>query len=290
MGKKIAAMSLALAMVLSFTTCGEGAGLPSAQEIVDGATQALDNVRTYEFEIDMSLNATIESEDEPFEGTLATDSSGVFDLANKQFRMDMDLNWSATGDEEMDMEMELYLIDSTGYVMVDTPETGPVWGKEELSEADWEETVELLSLPEPHIELLETAQVKVIGSETVGGIDCYVVEITPDMEQFWEIVMQQATLGFAEELELPEITEEIFDAASYSFSMKQWFAKDTYFLTKVEMDMTLELTPEAMGYPEEQGEMTMDVTINILAYNYNQPVSIELPPEAEEATEIPTDF
>ena len=36
MGKRIVAMSLVLVMVLSFTTCGKGVELPSAQEIVDG--------------------------------------------------------------------------------------------------------------------------------------------------------------------------------------------------------------------------------------------------------------
>ncbi|MBA7619459.1 hypothetical protein ES703_26798 [subsurface metagenome] len=284
MGKRIVAMSLVLVMVLSFTTCGKGVELPSAQEIVDGAIQALDNIRAYEFEIAMSMDVTGEAEGEAFEMTMVTDSSGAFDLANRQMRMDMAMSVVLPGEDEVDMEIELYLIDSTGYIMMDVPGIGPVWEKEELSEADWEETVEMLSLAEPQIEILETAEVEVIGSEKIGGIDCYVVEITPDMEQFWETVMQQATLGFVEEMGLPMVTEEILDEVSYSFSAKQWIAKDTYFLIKVEIDMVIELTPEAMGSPGEEGEATIDTSISMLAYNYNQPVSIELPPEAEAST------
>ena len=49
--------------------------------------------------------------------------------------------------------------------------------------------------------------------------------------------------------------------------------------------MALDLTPEALGV--EEGQMTMDVTISMLAYNHNQPVTIVLPPEAEEAIEVP---
>lgn len=51
--------------------------------------------------------------------------------------------------------------------------------------------------------------------------------------------------------------------------------------------MALELNPEALGSPEEQGLMTMDITIDLMVYNYNQPVSIILPQEAEEALEMP---
>ena len=34
--------------------------------------------------------------------------------------------------------------------------------------------------------------------------------------------------------------------------------------------------------------MTMDISMSLLVYNYNQPISIMLPPEAEEAVEVPT--
>jgi len=33
--------------------------------------------------------------------------------------------------------------------------------------------------------------------------------------------------------------------------------------------------------------ITMDITIDLMVYNYNQPVSIILPQEAEEALEMP---
>ena len=58
-------------------------------------------------------------------------------------------------------------------------------------------------------------------------------------------------------------------------------------MSKVEIYMVMELTPEALGYPEEEGLMTMEMTMDLLAYNYNQLVSIELPPGAEEAVEVP---
>ena len=56
---------------------------------------------------------------------------------------------------------------------------------------------------------------------------------------------------------------------------------------KTEIDLAIESTPKFMDYLGEEGETSIDVTISFLAYNYNQPVSIELPPEAEEAIEVP---
>jgi len=281
MGWKILIMSLVLVMVLPFTACGEGVESPSAQEIVDGATQALDDIRTYEFEMDTTLDMAGEVEGEAFEMTMGIVSSSALDLDNRQIELNMAVNVAMPEEDEMWMTVEAYLIDNMGYAMMDFPGTDPTWEKEEVSEAEWEEVIEVISLAESQVELLETAEVEVIGSEKVKGVDCYVLQVTLDMAQLWETVMQQATLGFGGEIGWPALTEEILDKASYSFSVKQWIAKDTYFLTKVEIDMAIELTAEAMEV--EEGAVSIDSAMTVLAYNYNQPVSIELPPEAEEA-------
>jgi outer membrane lipoprotein-sorting protein len=282
--RKILAMSLVLVMALFFIACGGGELAPE-QEIVDGAIQALDDIRTYEFEMDMALDMAAESEGETFAVTMEADYSGALDLDNQQMRLYMTMNVAMPEEETVEGAMELYLVDGTGYTMMDVPETDPAWEKEEISEADWEGVIEALMLAKPYLELLEASEVEVIGSESVQGVDCYVLQLTPDLAQLWETAGQQAALGFTEEMGWPDLSAEVLDAASPSFSVKQWVAKDTYFLMKVDIDMDLELTPEVMGMPEEEGVATIAIVMKMLAYNYNQPVSIELPPEAKEATE-----
>lgn len=280
MGKKILIiMSLALVMTLSLTAC---TGEPSAQEIVDRVIETWDGQRTGQVDIDMTMDMAGEAEGEAFEMTMVIDSESVVDLENKEMRMDMTMSIAVTGEDEVDMEMEMYLIDNMMYMLVEIPQMGHIsmWLKSEIPEGTWEK----MSQIESQIELLEAAQVEVIGSETVRGVDCYVLQLTPDMEQLWQIAMQQAEVT-GEEI-LPDVTEESLQEMFRSFSVKQWIAKDTYFLTKAEMDMVVELTPEAMGFPEEEGVLTMDIAISLLAYNYNQPVSIVLPPEAEEALDV----
>jgi outer membrane lipoprotein-sorting protein len=282
--RKILALSLVLVMALSFVACG-GGDFPPAQSIVDGAVQALDDIQAYEFEMDMAMDMSAEYEGEKLEMTMETDYSGALDLDNQQMRMDMDLNLKVTGEDEIEAAMGLYLIDGTGYSMTDSPGEDPVWEKEEgISEEDWEGVTEALMLAKPQIELLEASEVEVIGSESVKGVGCYVLRLTPDMEQLWKTVGQQVALGFTEEMGWPDFSAEVLDMAYSSFSVKQWVAQDTYFLMKVEIDINLELTAEAMGVPEEEGAVAIAVVMKMLDYNYNQPVSIELPPEAEEAT------
>ena len=275
MWKKILTISLALAMVLSVVACAQ---LPPAQEIVDGVIESWADVKTYQFDMDMTMDVAAEAEGETFEMTMVTDSSGALDLENRRMMMDMTMSMAMPG-LEMEMGMEMYLIGDMMYMFMESPWVEPMWTKLEMPEGTWEEW----SQTEAQVGLLEVAQVEVIGSERVRGIDCYVLEVTPDMEQLWQMVMQQAELTGEE---MPDVAEEFIQEIFRSFSVKQWVAKDTYFLTKAEIDMAVELTPEAMGFPEEEGIMTMDIAISLLAYDYNQPVSIELPPEAEEAMEV----
>ena len=281
MRKKILSMSLVLVMVLSFPACaGERVELSSAQEIVDGVIESLDDIRTVQFDMDMTMDMAGEAEGETFEATMVMDSSGALDLDNRQMRMDMTMYMAMPGEPDVEMAMEIYLIGDMMYMLIEVPGMGPTWMKAEMPEGSWEQ----MSQVQSQVELLEAAQVEVIGSEKVRGVDCYVLQLTPDMAQLWQLAMQQAEVI---ETEMPAVSEEFVKEMFRSFSVKQWIAKDTYFLTKAEIDMVVELTPEAMGLPGEEGMLAMDIAIAFLAYNYNQAVSIVLPPEAEEAIEVP---
>ena len=46
------------------------------------------------------------------------------------------------------------------------------------------------------------------------------------------------------------------------------------------------MTPETMSSREEEGIMTMGIGMDLLDYNYNQPVSIVLPTGTEEIIEV----
>jgi predicted small lipoprotein YifL len=286
--KKIVAIFLVLVMALSFTACGEK--LPSSQEIIDRATEAMDDMKTCQMDMDMSLDVAGEAEGEAVDATIGIDASGALDIENRQMQMDMTMNAVVTGEDDLDMNMEMYLVENTFYIMTDVPLMGPTWMKLEMPEEMPEEYWEPTDLMEIQAEFLEAVEVEVTGREKVDGVDCYVLEATADIEQLWQLIMQQIEATGMEIDDIPEEFEGLLDEIFQSYSVKIWIAKDTYFLTKVEIDLAIELTPEAMGIMDEEGEMAIDMALTLLAYDHNQPVSIELPPEAENAVEMPLDF
>jgi hypothetical protein len=276
--KKILAVILLLVMTLCLTACPSGTGLMPAEEIIEKAVQAMEDVRTYRFEMDMSMDMELEYEGEAYEETMTMELSGALDLENQEMMMDMLMSMMVFGEDE-EMSGEIYLIDDMMYVMAKYTDSDPMWVKVAMPEDYWEQMNQI----EPQVELLEAVQVEVTGSENIRGVDCYALTLAPDIEQLWQLAMQQS--GMAGEEMLPEMDLELYRDIFKDFSMKQWIAKDTYFLAKAEMSIEIEATPEDMGYPEEEGMMTMGITMDFLAYDYNQPVSIVLPEGAEDAIE-----
>jgi hypothetical protein len=261
-------------------TAEEVAELPTAQEIVDGVIESFDNIRTYQFDMDMTMDMASEVGGEALERTVTMDNSGTLDLENRQMGANLTMNVVAPGKDEEVMGVVMYIIDGMMYAMPEAPGEEPTWMKEKVPAEAWE-MMEGTSGLEDYKGLLEAAQVEVLGSEKVKGVDCYVLQLTPNMAQLWQTAMQPGGAGRGEVL--PAVPEEFLQEVVRSFSVKQWIAKDTYFLMKVEIDMAVESNPELMGYPDEEGEININLTISLLAYNYNQPVSLELPPEAKEA-------
>ena len=115
-----------------------------------------------------------------------------------------------------------------------------------------------------------------------------IVEVIPDADQLWEYISQQLQMA-GDELEVPNITGELIRQMYDNISVTYYIAKDTHFIMGAIVDMHIEFTPADVGFPEEEGSMTMDITADMQLLDYNLQVSIELPPEAEDAVEIPLD-
>lgn len=268
MGKKIMATFLVLVMaLLLLVACAEE--LPSPQEIVDGVIGAQNNVLTCEVEMDMIAKI-------PAEDYSSTQSfSGALDSNSREMRMEINQD---------DMGEVYYLIDDIVYLGDVWEEEIEWWFTDTASEEDWEEVRRSFirdSQIQLQIELLKTTQIDVIGSESVKDVDCYLLQLTPDVEQLWSLVLLHPSVSFiVYDYDTP--TKEALQEMFPSFSVKQWVAKDTHYLTRAEVNITLELTPENIGWPDEIGEIKVDTTMSLLVYNHNQPVSIVLPPEAEE--------
>jgi hypothetical protein len=128
------------------------------------------------------------------------------------------------------------------------------------------------------IEMLQTAEeVNFLGSAEVNGTDCYLVEIVPGAEVLRQLLS---------EFQMPDI--EGVDAAKLNLgelikelAIKQWIAKDGYLIMQSETHVIMEISPEDVGADvEEFQQITADQSAVMLFYDFNEPVSIELPAEA----------
>ncbi len=270
--------------LVAVLTLGSCASDPSSAEIIGAMTEAMGAVDSYQYEAHFDIVVTGETDVEPTAGTVAMDMSGSVDLEGMEMQTDLTMEVSMP-EEDTDIGeigMGIYLVDEVMYMNAQLPDIGglSMWLKSEVPERYWEDTNQI----ELQVELLEAAQVTVTGSEMVGSVDCWVLELTPDIAQLWETMIAQGQVAGEAWPEIP-VEDELPEVSS--FSAGQWVAKDTYYLIKAEMKITM-VAPTKMAYSGTDGDVELEVTVTMAMHDHNAPVSIELPLEAEGAVDLST--
>jgi hypothetical protein len=132
------------------------------------------------------------------------------------------------------------------------------------------------------MDLLRAADIEVLNEERRENIHCYVIKITPDLAELFQLMISQmqGSLGEMSSSEFGQISK-MFD----DYSVKMWIEKDTYHVLFADVTMKIEATPEMIGEYDEEGLLSIIATMSMKAYDYNEPVEIVLPAEAEEAEE-----
>ncbi len=274
---------LGLVAVLALSAC---AGDPPTEEIIESMIEAMRAVDSYQYEGSLTFEGSGEEAGEPIVSSMAMDISGSLDLAGRQMQADFVVEASISGEDPdiQEIELAIYLVDDVMYMHTQIPLLGnmSMWLKSDVPEGYWDAANTI----EPQLELVETAQVTLIGSEKVGSVDCYVLELVPDMEQLWEAMMAQGqAAGESAWPEMP-IGEDMLEVDS--FSARQWVAKDTFYLMKAEMTMAMSAPLGTTGVSGAVSDVDVEMSVSMTMHDYNRPVSIELPEEAEDAIDFAT--
>lgn len=274
-----------LIMVSLITSCNgkseEQAEIPSKEEIINGMFNALSEIKTSQFDMNMTVEMSGEVKGTASEVTMMMNFYGVMDYQSKKMKADITINTVTPNTEENKTMVTMYSIDDTVYILPEVPGTAPSWIKTDSSTAGWDNMNQVKS----QIELLQGARFEITGSESINGKDCHLLQLEPDINQLWHTTMQQTGITGQE---IPEIEKESLKEMLDYLSVKQWVAKDTYFLNKAKIEMNLEATPEELGSSNAEGIVKISISMDLFMHDYNQPVSIILPPEAEKAIEIPS--
>lgn len=273
-------LALSLALVMSFALVGCNQGIP--QDEIDRIIESVINAQVDSVRLDMDMAMTVEvvGGAEPGEMTMFGDGTGVIDMANREMRMMMNMTVDLPEMGVQTFATESYLVGDWMYVGVEISEFGKQWVKSEVMPGTWEQQSQL----DQQIAFLKTAvEIDYLGIEAVDGTDCYVFEVVPSVEALGDLLSQQASgtggMDFSQ-FNLADLFQEM--------QVKEWIAKDSYQVLKTEVHMLMQMLPEDVGTTEADfDKMLMDINMTMRSYDYNQPVSIVLPPEAADAMEMP---
>lgn len=176
------------------------------------------------------------------------------------------------------MEVEECFIHNMRYAKVIAPRKAAQWTKRKMPEGYWE----LQNQLDLALDLLKRSEIEIVSEVKVSGIDCYLVKVISSKEKLWRMLAGQPGIGEQAMGEGLNLSEAITD-----ISYRQWFARDTHFLMKYQLRMTMLMTPNTIDiFEEEEFDLTENMNFTVMFHKFNEPVSIELPPEAENAFEV----
>lgn len=247
----------------------------NAREVVNSAVAALEEINTASTSLDMTISIEAQGQRVDVEMEMIM----LVDYVDKEMYMNMTGHVRAPG-MPIEMHVEMYaLSNQTMYVALSMPGMGTQWTKSYIPDEEWD--LMFTPISTNFGELAEASQLKYVGSETVNGIDCYIIEFKPTPEElagYIQKMMGPQTTTTAVPFNLTQIIKE----GLKEFSLKMWISKTDYMIRK--QDIYMKLTAPIMG-------MTVNMDIRTTGtMKWNIPVEIKLPPEAGSAMETPFKF
>lgn len=262
--KMLGAVLLCAVLLLSGAACGgEGSIAPPPEGVL--AVQVRDSTIAAEAELDtcqfdMTMDMIVTGGQTP--GTITTDATGAIDEPSEEMYMNMYISMEVSELGDMEAWMGWYFVEGWMYMGMEMYGE-EMWLKTLMTEELWEEQ----DIVSQQLDILLDSEVELVGTQTVGGTECYVLDVAPDLAKLWDWAQMQEWMEEDTGFDPEDVISE--------FSVRQWIATDTYFPVKAVIEMTMTIESQ-----------TIDMTMTMLMYDFNEPVSIVLPPEAEDAVEV----
>lgn len=272
---------LVLLAVLALVGCGSSETKVSADEVVQDALAAQAGSSSYRMVVKLDASAQGTMSGSALNATLSGTVDCLFDQANKKMKGQAEADINVTGEQPMAFKAgaEVYVVDNYTYMQATVMGMSQEWTKQALPADFWQS----LASDNFQMALLTSVEAEYLKEEKVGGVTCYVLDLTPDVSQLQQMLQQMLSDGSSNQGTDSEIPN--LESFVKSMSFKVWIAKDTSFLTQTKIELTLSITPEALGQPANGESLTIALDLTINASDFNQSVSIQLPDEAKNADE-----
>jgi hypothetical protein len=274
----ISSLSLCLVVSSLLSAC---ATQVSAAEISTKTIAASSSVDT--LKMDMSISLSVSGYSDPSLNTSGTESGSAWiDYTDKQMKMAVTgiMSIARLGDQVFSLQR--YVLSGWEYTLYDFGDTGAQWMKSPETDAGWSSQDQFAQ----EIQFLKTAiNTSSSDSETVNGVDCYVLVIGPDLSVLNEWLKSQQAADSS------DIDWSQVDLSLYKdLSLKIWVAKDNFRPVHEEISMTFAVPLDSITPPTATGAPSITAKATIKYYDYDVPLTIQLPPEAASAVDIAASY
>ena len=281
---------LVLLAVLAMVGCGSPTTKVSADEVVQNALAAQAGVTSSSTTVNFDLSWQGSKSGANVEGGIKV--VGTLDMAPASKKMHAKVGTDIRMPPiNLQPSIDAYVVDNCTYLQVGLGGTDRGWAKEPLDSSFWDNLT--ISQFEPQV--LQVMDPEYLRKETLNGQSCYVLKLTPNMEQLQGMLAQQAGSG----QQAPELDQLI-----KSMSITAWVAEETNLLIKMEIDSEMSLPPAVLAeiasdsslsiqlpggtsiplLPQVDSDLKVTLKITVEFSNFNQAPPIELPAAAKATT------
>jgi hypothetical protein len=273
------------AVLLSLLAATGCAGNPMSEEAIQRTVEEIvaANLAIETSCFDMSVNEAIAIQEasEMREVSVSGTGSGTVDYVNQRMHLVTNQTTDIAGVSTDGASTECFVADNWMYISVGAPDTTAKWMKMRMPAGMWQQQDQV----QQQVDLLKAAdEVNYLGTEDVNGVDCYVVEIVPNLasvrKMMGQMQGQMGGLGGIDlgGMDLGQMVKQV--------SMTQYIAIDGYLFMRTDQHMLIEMTPAALGVKAEFERLTRDISITMVFSDYNKPATIQMPQGALAATQI----
>jgi len=228
--------------------------------------EVLNSIDTYGYEMEMDMETSIAGENSS--EIVKSNGNGNIDIKNKRMRISININETTNKGKSKSTETEIYVFDIMEYIQFGKDGE---WIKFEVPRHKLDRENRL----KKQMKLLMTSKIKNLEDETLENIDCYLLNIEPDKEAFWKVIMEQE-----EEHPLLKLLNLDYEDVVKDMDMKVWISKNKFFPMKCMMEMRAVIEREIIKAPFK---MTINTKATYRYYGHNKSLTIKLPEQAKKA-------
>ncbi len=244
------------------------------EEIKQKALETSKNIKTYKFKMSVKSEVIVGNESSGAKSEMVSNATGAIDMVNKRLYMDVSTVMNQFG-RTFSMKSETFVFNDTAYIKAVRPNGTIAWFKTKVQDDFWNRSDQI----DQQIELLSFSKIEKLSDESVNGVDCYVLKLKPDLDRFVEYMSNSSANVPKNKSMLKNMLKDV--------EVKEWIARDTYYPVKTEVLTVMEM-PMVISMGALKGNVSIKQTVKTIVefYDINKPVSIELPEEAKNATEL----